>query len=141
GQALPAAPAGVGPAVREAPGPASEYCAVTVTLDEADLSLVAAAASRADERALVDEVDVAALARISARSEEASTALEAGAAVLLGVLHERPFPSGNEAAAWLAAVHLLDRNAVTLHITDACSGSTSAGRYHSGGVPCGGCSN
>ena len=89
-----------------------------VTLDEADLVLVAAAALGADPQSLVDHANVAALARISARSEEAATAIEAGATVLLEIVHERPFPTGNEAAAWLAAVHLLDRNAVALDISD-----------------------
>jgi len=94
---------------------------VTATLDPADLVLIGAAAAMADPDEVLDGSDVAVLTAIARRSAGAATIAEAAAEALVGIAASRPFPSGNEAAAWLAATHLINRNGATIAIdpTDA----------------------
>jgi prophage maintenance system killer protein len=87
-------------------------------VDEADLVLIAAAASGADPGLVLDGTDVAALARIASCAQAAPTPEAAAAAVLVGVARGRPFPHGNRAAAWLAAAHVLARNGRHVRIRD-----------------------
>jgi prophage maintenance system killer protein len=92
---------------------------MTVTVDDADLLLIASAALDHDADLLLDTIDVAALAHVVARAETAATPVDAAAVVLVEIAQRRPFHSGNQAAAWLAAAYVLASNDIHLRIGDA----------------------
>lgn len=76
-------------------------------IDEATLLWVAAVAVDEEPTALLATVDVAGLARIVAEVEATRDPVMAAAALLVGVIGDRPFPASNAAIGWLAATNLL----------------------------------
>jgi prophage maintenance system killer protein len=78
-----------------------------VSFDEADLVIVASAATGIDAATLLAATDVAELANICASIEAEGRPVEAAAKVFIEVVRRQPFPEHNVPAAWLAATHLL----------------------------------
>ena len=71
-------------------------------LDEAQLVLIAAAASGVAPDEVLASTDVAALARVAAAIEGCHDALDVAATALVGIAQERPFGKDSSAVAWLA---------------------------------------
>ena len=84
------------------------------TLDAADLVSVAAAATERDPDDVVSNCDVAVLTAIAGRAAACPSVVGAAAETMVGVAASRPFSIGNEAAAWLAAAHVLALNGVVV---------------------------
>jgi hypothetical protein len=78
-----------------------------VHLDEATLLWAAALVDETDPAELLAQVDVTVLAGIVARADAATAPVDAAARVLVEVVRTRPFPTGNAAIGWLAAVEVL----------------------------------
>lgn len=78
-----------------------------VDLDESTLVWAAALVEDVDPAELLARVDVAVLARIVADVDEATAPIDAAARLLVRVVRDRPFFTGNAAIGWLAAVEVL----------------------------------
>ena len=76
-------------------------------LDESKLVWAAALVADVDPDELLARVDVAALATIVADVDEAIGPIDAAARLLVRVVRDRPFLTGNAAIGWLAAVEVL----------------------------------
>lgn len=92
---------------------------MSAAVDDADLVLVAATALDTDPNALLALVDVAALERVVAAAELTVDPVDTAAALLVDIVRQRPFPHGNVAVAWLAAVQQLRAADLELRMTDA----------------------
>lgn len=89
---------------------------MSARLDDAELVLVAAAATGLGADVLLDGCDVRGVASVVAATERATTPTGAAAALLVAMERHRPFPSGNLATAWLAAAHLVAADGLRLHV-------------------------
>lgn len=76
-------------------------------LDESKLVWAAALVEDVDPAELLARLDVAALARIVADADEAIGPIDAAVRLLVRVVRDRPFRTGNAAIGWLAAVEVL----------------------------------
>jgi hypothetical protein len=76
-------------------------------MDESTLVWAAALVNDVDPAEVLAQTDVAALAAIVARADEASEPVDVAAWLLVGVVQGRPFPTGNAAVGWLAALDVL----------------------------------
>ena len=83
-------------------------------LDEAQLILIAAVASRTTPDAALAAADLSALARVVVAMEELDDILEIAAAALVEIARERPFGPASNAAAWLACALLAPADAEQL---------------------------
>lgn len=76
-------------------------------IDEATLLWAAALVERIDPAELLTRVDLRALTVIVAEADACTDPVDAAAALLVGVVRDRPFHTSNAAVAWLAAVDVL----------------------------------
>lgn len=88
-------------------------------LDEAQLILIAAAASATTPAEVLASADVAALARVSAEIEACDDVLEVAAAALVGLAKERPFGADSKAVAWLACALIAPVEAARVAVSPA----------------------
>lgn len=96
-----------------------------VSIDEADLVMSAAVAWRVDPERVLTGCDLPALTRVAGEAATAASPVDAAAIVLTGLVHHQPFRhagSDHEAAAWLAAVHVLAQAGLELRRSQSAAG-------------------